>query len=80
MWLRQLSALGSSVQRKLTIDAPGASRLRRYIQSATLDGKQFEQTWLPSQKVHDGGRLTFAVGPQANTAWAAEPEAAPPSA
>src|SRR4051794_13276988 len=67
-------------KRKLTIDAPGASRLRRYIQSATLDGKPFEQTWLPSQKLHAGGRLAFVLGSTPDKSWSAAPEAAPPGA
>jgi putative alpha-1,2-mannosidase len=66
--------------RKLTIDAQGASRLRRYIQSATLDGKPFERTWLPSRKLHSGGRLGFIMGAAPNKVWATDPAAAPPGA
>lgn len=64
-------------KRRLTIDAPGASRLARYIQSATLDGKSFERTWLPSQKLHAGGRLGFVLGVTPDKSWAAGPAAAP---
>jgi putative alpha-1,2-mannosidase len=65
-------------RRKLTIDAPGASRPRRYVQSATLDGKPFARTWLPSDKVHGGARLAFVMGAQPDKSWASGPEAAPP--
>jgi putative alpha-1,2-mannosidase len=66
--------------RKLTIDAQGTSRLRRYVLSATLDGKPFERTWLPSRKVHSGGRLGFVMGSAPNKSWATDPAAAPPGA
>ena len=51
------------------MQATGASRLNRYIQSATLDGKPFSQTQLPSKKVHSRARLTFTMGPQPNKSW-----------
>jgi predicted alpha-1,2-mannosidase len=67
-------------KRRLTIDAPAASRLRRYIQSATLDGKPFRRTWQPSTKLHSGGRLGFVMGTAPNQSWAIGPDAAPPGA
>jgi predicted alpha-1,2-mannosidase len=66
-------------KRKLVIEAAGTSRLNRYVQSATLDGKAFQRTWLPSKKVHAGGRLSFEVGALPNKSWGADPGAAPPS-
>jgi predicted alpha-1,2-mannosidase len=65
-------------KRKLVIEADGASRLRRYIQSATLSGKSFERTWLPSRTLHDGARLRFEMGARPNRSWGASPAAAPP--
>jgi predicted alpha-1,2-mannosidase len=64
--------------RKLVIEASGASRLRKYVQSATLDGKAFNRTWLPSRKVHLGGRLRFEMGVLPNRSWGTEPASAPP--
>jgi predicted alpha-1,2-mannosidase len=66
--------------RKLRIDAPGASRLRRYIGSATLDGRPFERTWLPSSKLHSGGKLAFVMDALPDKSWATGPGAAPPGA
>ncbi|HEX6711900.1 MAG TPA: GH92 family glycosyl hydrolase [Thermoleophilaceae bacterium] len=66
--------------RKLTIEAAGASRLGRYIQSATLDRRPFERTWLPSGKLHAGGKLAFVMSTTPNKAWASGPDAAPPGA
>ena len=65
--------------RALTIDAPGASNVNRYVQSATLNGKPFARTWLPAQALHDGARLHFTLGPLPNQTWATDPSAAPPS-
>jgi putative alpha-1,2-mannosidase len=64
--------------RKLTIDASGASRLRKFIQSARLDGKPFDRPWLPSQKLHSGGRLSFVMGAQPAHTWGTGPGATPP--
>jgi putative alpha-1,2-mannosidase len=64
--------------RKLVVEANGASRLRKYVQSATLDGKPFNRTWLPSRKVHAGGRLRFEMGVLPNRSWGTQPGAAPP--
>ncbi|MEA2493276.1 MAG: hypothetical protein QOJ29_1187, partial [Thermoleophilaceae bacterium] len=66
-------------QRKLVIDADGASRVRKYVQSATLNGKQFERTWLTSHDVHHGGRLHYVLGALPNKTWATSPDAAPPA-
>jgi putative alpha-1,2-mannosidase len=65
-------------KRKLTIDAAGASRLRRFIQSATLDGKTYTRTWLPSGKLHAGGRLSYVMGAQPDKAWGTSADDAPP--
>jgi predicted alpha-1,2-mannosidase len=64
--------------RKLVIEASRTSRLRKYVQSATFDGKPFNRTWLPSPKVHAGGRLRFEMGVLPNRSWGTEPAAAPP--
>jgi putative alpha-1,2-mannosidase len=57
------------IAKKLTIRARGASRLNRYVQSATLDGKPFGRAFLSSEKVHRGGRLSFVMGARPNTSW-----------
>jgi predicted alpha-1,2-mannosidase len=66
-------------KRKLAIDAPGASRINKYVQSASLDGRSFEQSWLPSRDVHRGAKLQFVVGATPNKQWASSPNAAPPA-
>jgi len=56
------------------------ARSRRYIQSATLDGRAFERTWLQSSKVHSGGKLAFVLGATPNKSWGTGADAAPPAA
>jgi predicted alpha-1,2-mannosidase len=62
--------------RRLVIDAPGSGR---YIRSATLDGRPFAKTWLPSRVLHRGARLAFAMARLPDKTWATAPDAAPPS-
>ncbi|MEA2483476.1 MAG: hypothetical protein QOC55_1423, partial [Thermoleophilaceae bacterium] len=66
-------------KRRLTIQADGASRLRQYIQAATLNGKQLDNTWLPSRTLRRGGTLTFELGVTPDEHWGSSASAAPPS-
>jgi predicted alpha-1,2-mannosidase len=50
-----------------------------YIQSATLNGKPLEKTWLQHSEIANGGKLVFNMGPLPNKKWGAAPDAAPPS-
>jgi hypothetical protein len=60
----------------LVIDAPGASEIDKYIQSATLDGTTLEQTWFTES---EGNRLAVQMGPLPNQAWGSTAAAVPPS-
>ncbi len=48
-----------------------------YIQSCAVDGKQFNQTWLPESVLTDGGTWTVLVGSHPNKAWASDDKARP---
>ena len=61
------------------IEARGASRDNKYIQSARLDGREWSKPWLTHSDVKDGGRLVLEMGDTANKQWGARPEDAPPS-
>ena len=61
------------------IDARGASRDNKYIQSATLNGREWAKPWLTHDDVARGGRLVLQMGDTANRQWGARPEDAPPS-
>lgn len=65
--------------RVFEIDARGASRDNKYIQSATLNGREWAKPWLTHDDVARGGRLVLQMGDTANHQWGAHPEDAPPS-
>ena len=47
--------------RTFTIEAPGTSRERCYIQSATLNGKPYSHTYLHHDDILQGGHLRFVM-------------------
>lgn len=65
--------------RVFEIDARGASRDNKYIQSATLNGREWAKPWLTHDDVARGARLVLQMGDTANHQWGAHPEDAPPS-
>lgn len=65
--------------RVFEIDARGASRDNKYIQSATLNGREWAKPWLTHDDVARGGRLVLQMGDTANRQWGARSEDAPPS-
>jgi predicted alpha-1,2-mannosidase len=82
-------AIGSPLLGKVTIDfgnnkaftiqALNNSHMNKYIQSATLNGKPFNRTWLSQQEITYGGILIFQMGPEPNKKWGSRSEDAPPS-
>ncbi|MDR0507526.1 MAG: GH92 family glycosyl hydrolase [Dysgonamonadaceae bacterium] len=50
-----------------------------YIQSAKLNGKEWNKAWLNHKDLIDGGILELTMGRQPNKEWASSPEAVPPS-
>jgi predicted alpha-1,2-mannosidase len=80
--------IGSPLFEKATIDLGGNrtfciqthnnSKVNKYIQSATLNGKTFTRTWLTHDEINSGGMLIFNMGPDPNTKWGIKPEDAPP--
>lgn len=61
------------------IEAQGASDVNKYIQSAALNGKQWDKPWLTHDDLVKGGRLVLVMGDKANRKWGSRPEDAPPS-
>ncbi len=54
---------------KFTITANGASKKNKYIQSATLNGKELRTFWFPASELLKGGELILQMGDQPNTTW-----------
>ena len=63
-----------------TIVAKHNSPDNKYIQSAKLNGKEWNQPWFYHDEIKNGGLLELEMGPKANKTWGAAVEAAPPSA
>jgi putative alpha-1,2-mannosidase len=63
--------------RHFVVDAPQNGPANRYIQSATLNGKPFDRTWITQDEIMAGGTLRFEMGPDPNPHWGVGPDAAP---
>lgn len=48
--------------KEFVIKANGVSSENIYIQSATLNGGNFERTWLSYEEIARGGELTYQMG------------------
>ena len=62
-----------------TVKAKGVSSDNFYIQSATLNGKTYNKTWISHDDIVKGGTLIFEMGPKPNKQWGSNSEDAPPS-
>ncbi len=62
----------------LTIEAPGASDTKRYVQSVALNGRDVPQTWLSWNKLAQGGTLAHRLGTSPSS-WGTGKGAQPPS-
>ena len=57
-----------------TIVARNVSEDNFYIQSAKLNGKEFNTPWIDHQTIMNGGTLEFEMGSQPNKEWGSNPE------
>ena len=62
-----------------TIIANGLSNDNFYIQSATLNGKSYQKSFLKHHDIMKGGKLIFEMGPEPNPEWASTIESIPES-
>jgi predicted alpha-1,2-mannosidase len=62
------------------VEAQNCSDDNKYIQSATLNGKEWNKPWFSQSDIENGGKLVLVMGDKANKNWGAAPEDAPPSA
>lgn len=60
------------------IEAKNHSVENKYIQSATLNGKEWNRCWFEHTDIAEGGKLVLVMGDKANTKWGVED--VPPSA
>ena len=62
-----------------TIDARNYSEENKYIQRATLNGKELTRAWFTHEQLMQGGTLLLEMGSEPNRAWGAGEQDAPPS-
>jgi len=55
--------------RQFTISAHRSAPNSIYIQSASLNGKPFNRSWIGHDEIVRGGELSFQMGPRPNEAW-----------
>lgn len=65
--------------KEFTVKAEEVSSENIYIQSATLNGKPYDKSWISHDDIINGGILTFKMGPEPNKNWGSSPDLMPPS-
>lgn len=63
------SVLNAGKENAFTIHAKNNSPENIYIQSATLNGKEYNQCWIDYQDIMKGGILELEMGPEPNENW-----------
>lgn len=61
------------------IEAKNASDTNKYIQSATLNGKEWNKPWFGHEDIKNGAKLVLIMGSQPNKSWGIGTDAVPPS-
>jgi predicted alpha-1,2-mannosidase len=51
------------------IEAKGASKQNKYVQSAVLNGKELKTFWFPASELLKGGKLILEMGDKPNQTW-----------
>ena len=61
------------------VEAVNNSAENKYIQSATLNGKEWNKPWFNHSDLILGGKLVLKMGPKANCNWGSSVDDAPPT-
>jgi predicted alpha-1,2-mannosidase len=64
-------------KKSFTVTAKNNSPENIYIQSATLNGKSFNRTWISHKEITEGGELIFTMGPEPAKKWGTGKDAVP---
>jgi putative alpha-1,2-mannosidase len=65
--------------RTFRVVANKSSRKNKYIQKATLNGKEWNKPWFTWDDIKGGGELVLEMGSRPNYRWGSDPADAPPS-
>src|SRR3954447_25435224 len=69
-----------NARKPLTISAPGASLINRYVTAARLDGRPLDRGWVEDARLRPGATLDLTMAATPDKAWCAAPAQRPPSA
>ena len=72
-------SIGVGRGRQFTVIANNVSKENKYIQSAELNGKPLNKTYITQKEIMSGGRLVFNMDGTPNKEWGAKEKDAPPS-
>ena len=61
------------------VEAKNASDKNKYIQSATLNGQDWNKPWFRHEDLKNGGKLVLIMGSKPNKTWGSGADATPPS-
>ncbi|MER6073680.1 lectin [Streptomyces sp. NPDC001817] len=73
------SAVVTAGGHTLTVNAPSAAAGSPYVQALTLNGGAWNKAYLPASSLGSSTELDFTLSSTADTQWAADASAAPPS-
>ncbi|MEU6510090.1 lectin [Streptomyces sp. NPDC046942] len=73
------SAVVTSGGYTLTVNAPAASDGSPYVQALSLNGAAWNRAYVPASYLGSSAKLDFTLSSTADTQWAADASAAPPS-
>jgi predicted alpha-1,2-mannosidase len=65
--------------KEFKITAKKSSAQNKYVQSAKLNGKEWNKPWFSWDDIKNGGELVLEMGSRPDYSWGAAPEDAPPS-
>ncbi|HEX2975031.1 MAG TPA: glycoside hydrolase domain-containing protein, partial [Bacteroidales bacterium] len=66
--------------KEFRIIAKNCSEDNKYIQSAKLNGKEWNKPWFSHDDIKNGGTLELVMGSRPNKSWGSAENAVPPSA
>lgn len=66
--------------KEFKIVAVNCSEENKYIQSARLNGREWNKPWFSHDDINDGATLELVMGPAPERQWGSGPDSAPPSA
>ncbi len=75
--LFKMATLNLQNGNKFTIEAINNSKNNFYIQSASLNGKDYSNTYIKFDAIQNGGEIKFIMGSQPNKDWGSKLENAP---